>query len=84
MAAFPLTTNASLSLNQRQEGQGGTLKSGPRPSDTEAATLAVRASEAEDANEVDIATSYVEVEYLSSFATRLQATSLQVQRLEDR
>ncbi|WP_301512132.1 IncP plasmid survival protein KfrC family protein [Variovorax sp. CAN15] len=44
----------------------------------------MRASEAEDANEVDIATSYIEVEYLSSFATRLQATSLQVQRLEDR
>ncbi|MDN6888236.1 hypothetical protein QMO14_32170 [Variovorax sp. CAN2819] len=84
MAAFPLTTHTPLSHNQRPGGQGATLNSGPRSSDTEAEALAVRASEAEDANEVDIATSYIEVEYLSSFATRLQATSLQVQRLEDR
>jgi hypothetical protein len=84
MAAFPPTTSTPLSQNPRQGGQGGTLNSGPRPSDSEAEALGVRASEAEDTNEVDIATSYIEVEYLSSFATRLQATSLQVQRLEDR
>jgi hypothetical protein len=84
MAAFPLTTNTPPSQNPGPGGQGGTLSSGPGSSDTDAEALEQRASEAEDANEVDIATSYIEVDYLSSFAIKLQATSLQVQRLEDR
>lgn len=84
MAAFSFTTDKTLQRVQQSGGQGGTTNSGPRSDEGEAEALQVRASEAEDANEVDIATSYVEAEYLSSFATRLQAKSLQVQHLEDR
>jgi hypothetical protein len=84
MAAFSRSTNTSLPAKHQPRGQGDPIKTGSPSSEAEAQELESRTLEAEDANEADIATSYIEAEYLSSFATRLQATSLQVQRLEDR
>lgn len=84
MAAFPLTTDKTLPRNLHPAGQGGAIHPAYRNSDDEAESLETRSTEAEGANEVDIATSYIEAEYLSSFTTKLQAKSLQVQRLEDR
>jgi hypothetical protein len=84
MAAFSFTTDKTLFRNLHAGGQGGAVRRGSPHADSEAAALEMRSLEVESANEVDIATSYIEAEYLSSFATQLQAKALQVQRLEDR